>query len=181
MPLLEVLTRCYQRPRMLAANMASLAAQTSRDYQQCLLVDKEGYGIAGAQQRLAAQAPHLVGDYIWILDDDDVCIHPTLVAELHQFAVLESPDVVMVRMDHGDYGILPGPKHWGKRPVRTGIGCSAYIVERHVWQWHAAMFESGKYDADFDFIDAIWESKPRVIWHDVIASRVQRISRGAPE
>lgn len=177
--LLEVLTRCYKRPRMLAANQASLDAQTDDDWQQTLLVDDVGRGIAWSYQNLAAYAPNLEGDYIWLLDDDDVCIHPTLFAELRVIAEAHSPDVIFVRMDHGERGVLPN-ECWGCEPKHGDIGCSAYVVRRQVWQAHAKHF-GAHYAGDFDFIRAIWNSKPTIFWHDVIASRVQRISRGATE
>jgi hypothetical protein len=71
---LEVLTRCYRRPGLLAANQASLRAQTCADWTQTLLVDEEGRGIAWSYVNMAGYAPHLVGEYVWILDDDDLCV-----------------------------------------------------------------------------------------------------------
>jgi hypothetical protein len=180
-PFLEVLTRCYKRPVMLAANQAGLQAQSSADWQQTLLVDDVGRGVAWANGRLAEYAPDLVGDYIWVLDDDDECIVPTLVNDLYVTATLYAPDVIMLRMDHKERGVLPDSKHWGKPPVRAHIGASAFVISRYIWMTHARAWASGTYDADFEFINAVWQSKPRVYWHDVVASRVQRISRGAPE
>ena len=180
-PFLEVLTRTFQRPHLLAANQASLQAQTSPDWHQTVLVDDVGIGMDAAQARLAEHAPQLIGEWIWILDDDDICIRPQLVEELHTLVVLYAPDVIMLRMDHGPLGVLPDDKHWGKRPVRGQIGCSAFVVVRQVWQWHASWWRVGGYEADYAFINSVWEEKPRIVWHDVIASRVQRISKGAPE
>jgi hypothetical protein len=37
------------------------------------------------------------------------------------------------------------------------------------------------YHSDFNFIAAVLESGPLVYWHDVVASRVQRISIGRAE
>jgi glycosyltransferase involved in cell wall biosynthesis len=180
-PFLEILTRTYKRPNLLAANQASLQAQTSADWHQTVLVDDAGRGCAWANARLAEHAPQLVGDWIWVLDDDDLCIQPTLVEELHTLVVLYAPDVVMLRMDHGPLGVLPDDRHWTKRPVVGRIGCSAFVVERHVWQWHAAAWQVGSYEADFAFINSIWDAQPRVYWHDIVASQVQRISKGLPE
>ena len=180
-PFLEVLTRTYKRPTLLAANQASLQAQTSTDWQQTLLIDDVGKGMDAAQARLAEYAPRLVGDWIWILDDDDVCIRPQLVEEINTLVVLYAPDVIMLRMDHGPLGVLPDNAHWEKRPVRGQIGCSAFVVARPVWQQHAVVWQVGGYEADYAFISAIWEAKPRIVWHDIVASRVQRISYGAPE
>jgi len=181
MAFLQVLTRCYRRPRMLMHNIKSLEAQTDGDWQQTMLVDGEGRGVGEAQAALANVAPYVRGAYVWVLDDDDVCIMPSLVAELKAIAAEHNPDVIMVRMDHERRGILPDDGHWQKPPVHSRIGASAYIVRRQVWQRHAQAYQSAHYASDFDFIQAVFESDPEVYWHDVIASKVQRISLGEAE
>lgn len=181
MPFLEVITRCYKRPVMLAANQASLQEQSCHDWIQTLLVDEIGCGVGWANGNLAAYAPKLVGDYIWILDDDDVCIRDTFAAELKSIVDQYKPDVVFVKMDHAELGVLPDAESWGLQPEGARIGTSAFVVKREVWQAHAGAWRSAHYASDFDFIAAVWASKPTVYWYDVIASRVQRISRGAAE
>lgn len=178
-PLLEVLTRCNNRPKMLENNIAGWAAQTDQDFVQTFLVDDVGRGVGWSYENMAAYAPNLVGKWIFVLDDDDVCIRPSLVAEVRQIARnAKALDVIMVRMDHGPLGVLPEPKFWGRFPVQGHIGVSAYIVRRDVWRAHAHAMTPGCYTSDYRFIAAIWESAPRVVWHDCIASRVQRISHG---
>lgn len=183
MAFLEVLTRVYKRPQMLAVNQASLDAQTDDDWEQTLLADEVGRGVGWSYEQLAAYADHLTGEYIWLLDDDDLCVYPTLVAELKAIAAAQDPDVVFVRMDHGERGVLPPDQFWGKPPRQGCIGCSAYIVRRAVWQVHAHVLAPGHYASDFTFIQAIWQHMPRwrFYWWDIIASRVQRISYGRPE
>jgi hypothetical protein len=166
---------------MLMANIRSLEAQTDADFDQTMLVDGEGRGVGEAQAMLANYAPYLRGQYIFVLDDDDMCIRRTLVEELKAIASEHSPDVIMVRMDHGPRGILPGDAEWQKPPVHSRIGASAYIVRRAIFQRHAAAYSTARYESDFDFISAVFESDPEVYWHDCIASKVQRISLGVPE
>lgn len=181
-PFLEVLTRTFgQRPHLLRINQESLRRQTDPDWVQTLLIDDIGRGIDWASENLAAYAPHLVGEYIWILDDDDVCILPTLVAELKFIAAEHDPDVIMLRMDHGAGRCLPGDDTWLCPPVLGEIGCSAFVVKRAVWQAHASAMEHGHYASDYDLIAAIWKSQPSVYWHDVVASRVMRQSFGRAE
>lgn len=182
MPFLEVLTRTFNaRPHLLRINQESLRRQTDPDWVQTLLVDDVGRGIDWASENLAAYAPNLVGDYIWILDDDDTCILPTLVAELKFIVADSDPDVIMIRMDHGSGRILPGDDSWLCPPVLGQIGCSAFVVRRAVWQRHAMAMEHGHYSSDYDLIASIWTEQPRVYWHDVVASRVMRQSFGRPE
>lgn len=182
MAFLEVLTRCYKRPIMLSHNQASLQAQTSRNWQQTLLIDEVGRGVGWSYENMAAYAESLGGDYIWILDDDDVCCRNTFVYELEQIAEADDPDVIMVRMNHQERGILPSAEMWKQIPKPGLIGCSAYVVRQNVWKRHAGAFLSGNYASDFDFIWEIFHDVGlSIFWHDVIASQVQRISLGRPE
>jgi hypothetical protein len=179
-PFLEILTRVYKRPTMLANNRESLARQTLQDFRQTLLIDEEGQGVGWSYENMAAYAPELMGEYIWILDDDDECIVPDLVAQLRHIAIRQGPEVIMLRMDHGRLGILPR-MYWQQEPRQGDIGCSAYVVRRDLWQAHAPAMCPGHYASDFDFISAIFASRPSIVWHDLVASRVQRISHGRPE
>lgn len=181
MAFLEILTRCYKRPKMLHHNRASLVAQTCGDWTQTLLVDEVGHGVPAAQERLAHYAPQLTGEYIWILDDDDMCTRRTLVDELRTIAKTHQPDVIMLRMNHLERGILPDDDAWQKPPQCSRIGCSAYVVRRDVWRRFANAFLPGEYASDFKFIAAIFAARPNVFWHDVIASQCQRVSLGRAE
>jgi hypothetical protein len=182
MPFLEILTRTFNaRPHLLRINQDSLQRQTVPDWMQTLLIDDVGRGIDWASENLAAYAPNLVGEYVWILDDDDTCILSTLVAELKAIAAANDPDVIMLRMDHGAGRCLPGDDTWLEPPVLGQIGCSAFVVRRAVWQAHAVAMAHGHYASDYDLIAAIWKSQPTVYWHDVVASRVMRQSFGRGE
>lgn len=155
-PFLEVLTRTFgKRPKMFAAHCASLQAQTDQDFIHTVLMDKEGRGIGYATEQMAAYAPKLVGELVWILDDDDLLTLPTFVAGLKEIAILYAPDVIMVRMDHGAGRILPSAR-WGKSPQVGEIGVSAFVVKRAVWQAHADAWLPGCYTSDFQFINSIW-------------------------
>lgn len=171
------------RPAGLAANQASLAALTDPDWCQTLIVDREGRGCAWANRNLANCADRLIGDYIWVLDDDDVCVRRELVEELKAISVMFAADVVVVRMDHGpELGTLPRAG-WGRRAeVAEGdIGVSALICRREVWQKHAGSWGE-RYAGDFDFAAAVLGDKRLLVyWHDVVASAISRQSAGAGE
>lgn len=180
MPLLEIVTRTCKRPGLLKNNQASVAALIGNDWLHTLLIDATGRGIGWSYDNLAGYAPNLVGDYIWLLDDDDRCIYPNLVSELRSLVDGCAPDVVIVRMDHGPLGILPD-EGWAGFPQQGDIGCSAMIVRRDWWQTHAGALTPGHYSSDYDFFRSLMISGPRVVWWDIVASAVQRISRGEPE
>lgn len=178
---LEVVTRTFGgRPTLLAANSASLQAQTSSAWTQTFVYDYARRGCPAANRSMAFFAPK--GRYVWLLDDDDICIRPTLVAELQEIAQLNAPDVIFMRMDHGPLGVLPGGLQWGNRRLHHGhIGVSAFVVSRDTWMQYREHWAE-VYAGDYEFIKAVAaERTVRVYWHDVIASSVQRISRGATE
>lgn len=175
MAFLEVVTRCYQRPNMLMKNVDSITRQRDPDCVHTLLVDNIGLGVAVANAQLATFAPE--GDYVWVLDDDDECIYPELVQDVKEFAGIP---VIVVRMDHGDLGVLPPLALWEQPPVEGQIGCSALITRADVWLAERAAWASGRYASDFDFASAVLTHWPAV-WLDIVASRVQRRSIGAPE
>jgi len=158
---------------------ASLRAQTDHDFIQTLLNDDDGRGIAWSYQNMANYAPDLVGEYIFILDDDDMLASRTFVADLKSIAAEHDPDVIMVKMDHGPRGILPG-RTWQRKPEMGDIGVSAFVVKRDIWQSHAE-YLGGHYAGDFDFIASIFEYDYEIYWFDCVASKVQKISLGVPE
>lgn len=182
MRFLEIVTRTYKRPTMLAANQASVAALTDQDLVHSILRDERGMGVAAANAQLAEYQPK--AHYIWILDDDDVCIHTRLVEDLKYLCWLHrNPAAIMLRMDHGpELGVLPRVGDWLTAPKEAGIGCSAMVTRRDVWMRHRHAWATGRYAADFDYIASVWTTWQRsIVWHDVVASRVQRISHGLPE
>lgn len=166
---------------MLAANQASLQAQTCADWAQTLIVDDTGIGVAAANARLAQVGAR--GLYVWVLDDDDLCVDRKLVQDIEWIAKEYTwPPAIMVRMDHGSLGILPNNAHWLCEPVCGQIGASAMIVRRDVWANHCKAWASGRYESDFDFIHSVWSSHAsHIVWHNTVAARVQRISRGTVE
>lgn len=192
-PFLQVFTRCFRRPSMLVRNLASVAA-LGAGVEHTLVVDTgqadgQGRGVGASYEALAAVPVR--GQYIWILDDDDICIFPGLLTELRRLAAKRT-DVVVVRMDHGELGILPDDARWRAAPELGKIGCSACIVRREVWLEARAVFMPGAYTSDFAFAAFLLDTEARrdgatekggyeVEWLDVVASRVQRRSLGAAE
>lgn len=182
-PFFEVLTRTYKRPAMLRQNQASLAVQTDRDFVQTLIPDEVGIGVVQANARLADV--NVIGAYVWVLDDDDICLEMGLFAKLRRMieAMREAPAAIVMRMDHGPLGVLPPVEDasWGKLPAQGRIGASALIVRRDIWYQYRDHWRSGRYEADYDFIAAVLRNESHVVWLDLVASAVMRISRGATE
>lgn len=145
-----------------------------------LFVDHVGVGVGPSHRVYAEHEPS--ADWVWILDDDDECIYPILDDIRRIQAEHPTADVIMVRMDHGPaMGILPDWCVWEKEPVHGHLGISSYIVKSAVFRQHREAWMRLRYQSDYDFINAVFNAGHEVVWHDVVASRVQRISHGAPE
>lgn len=180
MAFLEVITRTFgQRPTMLQRNLESLTSQTDPDWTRRLVVDDAARGVAWAVGNLATVVAS--GEYVWVLDDDDVCARATLVAELKTIAYVERPHVIMVRAFHERFGLLPSDANWEQAPVRGNVGTSCYMVRADLWNRTHDLWVR-RYDGDFVFIDALWRmSGLRWYWHDVTAAWYPQQSVGAPE
>lgn len=176
-PFLTVMTRCYRRERMLARNVASLEAQTVADYEQVLLVDEVGRGLHLANMALAEPEPR--GDYVLVLDDDDMLVDDEAIAALKE-AAADLPDLIVFRAEHAHLGTLPRPTVWGKGPVLGHIGSCDFITRVDWWERHIDTFGAPKC-GDFRFLESMWKEGPRVVWLDRVLAAVQRISGGQPE
>ena len=97
MSFLDIVTRTYKRPSMLAANVRSLQTQTDQDFTQAVLRDAVGMGIAAANAQLAHYTP--TGRYVWVLDDDDICVYPSLVEDLKFLANVHHNRAMAGRQD----------------------------------------------------------------------------------
>ena len=164
MPFLSVITRCYKRPKMFRQNVLSLAAQTDQDFEQIFIVDKIGYGIGGANRALATVEP--TGDYVLVLDDDDIISEPRAIECLKE-ATTENPDIVIFKGDFHNLGVLPDEVVWGKRPLLGHIGSCSFVVSNDVWKKHVAAWGSSGDDCgDYEFLKELWQGKPQVVWLD---------------
>ena len=182
MPFLEIVTRtCGTRPGMLERNQDSLKRLADPDWTQTLVVDDQQRGVAWAVGNL--RNVEATGEWVWVLDDDDVCVDVGLIGELRAAVALcaNPPDVVMVKALHSKYGMLPSSGNWMRAPVCGNIGTSCYIVRRDVWNaTHDAWVE--KYAGDFEYIRHLWETPGLVFrWLDTVAAWYPQQSLGAGE
>lgn len=183
--LLSIITRCYKRPIGLRRNKMSLALQTVQDFEHILLVDNVGIGLKAAADRLAIEAPVLIhGDYVYVLDDDDMLVDNEFVARIQEVVFLADPDIIMVKSDDGTMGVLPTVKVWGKRPIYSQIGGQNYVVRADIWKRHAAHFISEQDRGDFAFIEELFHYDYTVYWLDAIVAMMGPIAGqgfGRPE
>jgi GT2 family glycosyltransferase len=179
-PFLTLYTSTYRRPQWLLDCVASAQRQTDPDYEHILHPDPVGIGIAGVHQRIAEIAPRLGGQYVYLLNDDDVLVDDHLIADLKVIARDADPDVIMVRVAW-DGRVIPEDDCWRREPRMGHVGSSTYVVRREVFQRFAAEFRP-VYEGDYWFIRAIWDAGCSFYWHDVVAVATPHGSNhGKPE
>lgn len=182
MAFLEILTRHHSgRPELLKRCEASLDAQTDLDWVQTLLIDDVGRGVFWANGNLGRYAPRLEGEYIWVLDDDDICICDTLIEDLKRTVAETCADVVMVRGEIHTHGIVPDDEHWGQIPEFANVAMPNFVLRRAVWQKHAGMLAVPR-GADFRMIHDVFAAGVyRIEWLDKVVVRAEKARFGAIE
>lgn len=178
MAFLQIVTRTFgRRPTLLARNQSSLAALRDPDWEQTLVVDEIGRGVNWANTNLANVPAS--SEYVWVLDDDDMCALPSLLSTLKR---LRAAQVIVMRTQHALFGVLPHNAHWGGRPVLGDCGWSNYFVRSDVWNAHRAVLANmACYEADHVFAAHLWDQGVGFVWHDAIAAIYPQASRGAAE
>lgn len=180
MAFLEIVTRTFgQRPAALQRCIESIAQQTDGDYMHTIIRDDEGRGVAWAVGNLAQHVAG--GDYVFVLDDDDVLVRRTLVAELKQIVAEHDPDVIMLRASHVDFGVLPHNGSWGREPQLGDVGTSCYVIRAATWDTYRGLWRPS-YDGDWSYIFQLWNMPGlRWYWYDVVAAHYPQRSNGAAE
>ena len=181
MAFLQVITRTFlKRPGLLAEHEKSLAALSDPDWEQTLVVDDAGRGVAWANANLATVPA--TGEWVWVLDDDDLCVKGDLVETLKRLGAERECGVIVMRATHVAYTILPHDNNWGVRPTLTDCGYSNFFIRGEAWNRHRAKFrELDCYAADHAFYAHVWDQGERFHWHDAIAAHYPVRSIGRPE
>lgn len=171
---LTILTRTFgNRQHLLAVNQASLSEQTNKDFQQRMLIDKLGRGVAEANRALREQT--IETEYVYILDDDDKFTDEHSVQSLRDLTK-DNPPFGVVRVNHDYLGVLPPLDKMGTFLQVGEIGCSGVIVRQDVWNKHRESY-GARYEGDYDFIKTLFENYEPV-WSEQVIATVQQISRG---
>jgi len=159
---------------MLAANKLSVAEQTDQDWEQILITDATGMGIYAANRSLAANGHRVVGEWVYILDDDNHLVDTQFVATIRKLAKNEKCDIIVVKSVWMGGIILPRPEYWGRPPARGQIDSLNVIVRQPIWKRHIAAF--GKPSCgDFHFIKELFDYEYQVCWIDRVVAAVQQI------
>lgn len=168
--MLTILTRTFKRPTCLEKNQASLSIQTSRNFEQVIIEDKIGIGIAGTHKRFQSQ--DMCGDYVWIFDDDNVLTDGRFIERLESIIPF---DVCFVETER-EGRILPAT--WP--PTYCNVDAMNIIVSREVWERHRKDYAE-LYEGDWHFIKSVLDGRYTIKRLPGVVGRAQRISKGVPE
>jgi glycosyltransferase involved in cell wall biosynthesis len=180
---LSVMTRCFKRPILLQENIKSLKSQTIQDYEQILIIDKIGYGLAVADKALNENKKRASGKFIMVLDDDDKIIESKFIEILKEIDIKINPDVIIWQGYFSQFKTaLPElNEFWGNKIYPSHIGSFNYCVCKSLFDQYISICNSG-IRGDFDFIDAIFKHKPmpKIHWIPMVMVATQLKGRGQP-
>jgi glycosyltransferase involved in cell wall biosynthesis len=169
------LTRCHPaRPKMLAACIKSVEAQTCKDYQHILIRDdtsERGYGLIRAEEALKKPWP-INARYVMVLDDDNMLVDMDFVRVFKRETGREEPDIVFFRSYIQDYGVLPPLDGWGKPPAQGFIDYFCYAVSLEFWKLYHPQVETAPH-SDFLLAAKCHENARRILWLDRFVARTQ--------
>ncbi len=180
-PFLSIVTRCFRRPNLLARNVASVLNQTDQDLEHIFIVDEIGIGKEGANKSLALNKHLVNGQFVLILDDDDILVYDDYVHILKTLVRQYDPDVVITKMRWLSYGVVKPERRWWQRtPVDGHIGSPCFAVRREVWLKHIHTFGTPR-GGDFYFIRTLWDEGYKFHWWNQVTVKILQIGDGVPE
>lgn len=178
-PFFTVYTPTYKRPNLLRQCVDSVRAQTA-PVQHLIAHDHIGLGIQGMFRAIQRFTDRMVGEYVYVLQDDDLLADMHVLAQVQAFADANNhPPVIIVRNQKRGQ-IYPTEHAWQSAPVLGHIDLGSYIVRRDVFTQHVLDF-GPRYSGDFDFIEAVWRAGWPFAWCDVLVARAQAWGQGKPE
>lgn len=150
---------------------ASVSGQSlANEIVHIIVEDTVGVGIGGMFEEFGRRVGELQGQYIYILQDDDILAGNEAAARVQRFAKAEGwPEVIICR--NLKRGCIY-PTYWNAEPRLMHIDLGNYVVRADVMRENAWRFGK-RYEGDFDFIHALWEQGQRFAWLEMLISREQ--------
>jgi hypothetical protein len=180
LPKLTVITRACQRPKMLIKNIQSVQSQTCKDWEQVFIIDNLRRGVKWANEQFYHNRDRVIGEYVFMLDDDCRFIHNGFVQALKKITV-SSPDLVMVRTRRPQFSPkeLPRKEHWKKSHLfklgSTNGMC--YVTKSELWKANTERYFV-KATGDWQMLKGLLPQAKSIVWLDMFASETQQLGRG---
>jgi hypothetical protein len=182
-PFLTIVTRCCRRPKMLSENIESVKRQTCHDLEQMFIVDLTRKGIQAADRALAENKKHVLGEYVYILDDDCLLINESFVELVKGVVAAEHPDIIMVKSKRppgppSRQSIVPTPDVWGGKMRHGSTNCLCYVMKATLWKAHIEQFGAKPWGGDWWTLESALKTKPAIYWLDEIVADARQLGRG---
>ena len=153
--LLTIITPTYRRPLRLIRCLESVRQQTLvHTIQHLVLPDHVGVGIAGMFASLPTVAPAVLGQYVYVLADDDVLADATVVEDFKAQVGAAPPVLVCMARKDGSTWPVCDVERVGPIVGQIDLGC--LLVRRDVWVANCHAYGK-RYEGDFDFARHLWE------------------------
>lgn len=177
-PFISIVTRnFYKRAEMFGNCCASVEMQKDQDFDHVIIKDMVGVGSAKANLLFCANKDRVRGQYVFMLDDDDIFISDEFVGDMKRIVMEHSPEMIFVRMLINDE-LYPTPMVWEKpRLYQNHIGTSNVVLRNDLWQKYIGLFTDLQV-GDFVFINSVFLSRPKIFWQDKLYSKTTRVSHG---
>ena len=156
----------------------SLADQTCQDFEHIIIVDEVGRGIPWANRQLAERDwSDLSGQYVYILDDDNMMMPGAIGAIKHELVAADLPALMICRVHRIQPKLrgIPKDEYWEKGPVLNTIDAGCVVV-RHDLFLKAVKSYPEIYTGDYDYILAAYTMAESVKWYKKLIMRAQGIS-----
>lgn len=175
-PVVTILTRMHgnRRPQGFALNQASIK-KLKGSFEQIFIKDKAGLGMFAANSSFQLAVPHIRGQWVYLLDDDDYMVDPDIIQKIKK----SKADVVVVRALIKST-VYPPNALWEKRPKRAGIGGGCVFVRREHFIKYISHFTHERM-GDFEFIDCLFSANLKVEWMDRLVVKTFKVSHGKTE
>lgn len=177
MSFLTILTRVHpDRARCLKRNIESVKAQTDGDVQHLLLrPEVEPHDVIKVGPLIHEAAPLIEGRYVMQLPDDDQLRTSTFVADLKVATEDETADMVIFRMELGNW-IIPPEYHWQDHRIDLGyIAGQNGILKKEIYNGASYEWLSPIYHADFHYLLTASRLSSKIVWWDYVGIESQGV------
>ena len=155
--------------------IASVATQTSKDFEHLLIKEdqgEKGYGIVKANAALAHVWP-IHAEYVMVLDDDNMLVDMDFVRVFRDMVKREGrPEIVFFRGYIKSLGFFPPENAWGKAPGLGYIDYFCFALRWDFWEKHIRLIPD-EVNHDFMLIDECYRDARHVYWLDRFVARSQ--------
>jgi hypothetical protein len=185
-PIFSIVTRhLSSRPRSFDVLLRCLDAQTYKGFEHVVLTDNEGSGVEWANSQVPSLIERATGDWVWVVDDDDLLVSPDTLHYLAQEIVenIRSPwtggplSSAFVKGSFATNGTLPPRDLWKCRPVKGQISGQNVVASidlamrcRSAW--------GPVYSSDYDYVLSCYKESKYIHYVDRVVIAQQRIGNG---